>query len=245
MKRKLLAVGVSTLALAFGANSALATNSAPPGSSASQSNATSQILPVAVSAPITVPVNASVPVAVLGSNGDTTQTNDTDVDGSASNNETEQVIVQGGSGSKHTADYSNGRCSASTHKGANGDTTQTNTTTVDGSATNNETRQVILQGAGGSASQSNATSQILPVAVALPITAPVNASVPVAIGLPGLPALPGLPLVGGLLEVVGGVLADPVGTVGAVVADPLGAVTGTLGAIGLPGLPALPELPLA
>ncbi len=195
MKRKLLAVGVSTLALAFGANSALANPAPPAGSSASQSNATSQIVPVAVSAPITVPVNASVPVAVLGSNGDTTQSNDTDVDGSASNNETHQVIVQGaGHGKKGAADYSNGRRSASTHKRANGSTTQTNTTTVDGAATNNETQQVILQGGGGSASQSNATSQILPVALALPVTAPVNASVPVAIGLPGLPSLPGLPL---------------------------------------------------
>ena len=237
MKRTLVATGVSALALAFGATSALATSAAPAGPSASQSNATTQVLPIAVAAPVTAPVNASVPIAVLGSNGDTTQSNRTAVDGSASNNDTEQVIVQSAGHDGTKGDGQKG-------DGQKGDVasaaTQSNVTVVDGSAANNRTEQVIVQRGGGSATQSNATTQLVPIAAAVPVTAPVNLSVPVALGPPALPALP---LVGPLLTVVGGVLADPVGAVQGALADPLGTVLGTVGALGLP-LPALPALPV-
>ena len=227
MKRHLVAMGVSALALTLGAGSALATGTPPSGSSAGQSNATSQVLPVAVAAPITAPINASVPIAVAGSNGDTRQSNDTSVGGSATNNETDQVIVQGGKGS--TGHSATKECGG--HDGVTTGARQSTTTRVSGSAINNRTGQLIVQRAGGAASQSNATTQVLPVAVAVPVTVPVNLSVPISIGLPALP------LAGGLLTVVGGVLADPLAAVQAAVADPVGTLVGTIGALGLPALP--------
>jgi hypothetical protein len=231
MKRKLVAVGVSALALTFGAGSALGTGTtAPAGGSASQSNATTQVVPVAVAAPVTTSANVNAPVAVLGSNGDARQSNDTSVGGSASNNETDQTIVQGDH-SKSTK--GSGACGPK-HNASRHGTTQSNRTRVAGSSTNNQTRQTIVQGrSGGSASQSNATSQILPIALAAPVTTLLNLNAPVSIGAP---ALPELPLVGGLLTVAGGVLADPLGAVQATLADPVGTVIGTVGTV----VPALP-----
>ena len=133
--RSIFMGGACALALALGAGGALATTAPVSGgsNSASQSNATTQVVPIAVSAPVTAPVNANVPVTVLGDN--------------------------------------------------NGNAGQSNTTTVNSEATNNRTEQVIVQGPGcNSASQPNATTQLLPIAAALPVTLPVNLNAPVTIG---------------------------------------------------------------